>query len=286
MAVSVMSQGASLLYRPPPILVRPTTPLFLPLIPFPSHALRPRLSISPRAVLPDACALALVGAGGYSLVRCFDILTEKKLIGQKLSRKLVHVFSGLLFMASWSIFSDSFEARFFAAFVPFLNSGRLLIHGLSIAVNEDLVRSLSREGKPEELLRGPLYYVLVLMLCALFFWRNSPVGVVSLSMMCGGDGFADIMGRNFGSVKLPYNKEKSWVGSVFMFISGFSVSMLMLYYFSMLGYMQLEWATAAKKVAFIALAATVVESLPFSEVVDDNVSVPVTSMLMTFLFFY
>jgi hypothetical protein len=39
-----------------------------------------------------------------------------------------------------------------------------------------------------ELLRGPLYYVLVLILCALVFWRESPVGVISLAMMCGGDG--------------------------------------------------------------------------------------------------
>lgn len=39
-----------------------------------------------------------------------------------------------------------------------------------------------------ELLKGPLYYVVMLMLCSLIFWRDSPVGVVSLSMMCGGDG--------------------------------------------------------------------------------------------------
>lgn len=39
-----------------------------------------------------------------------------------------------------------------------------------------------------ELLRGPLYYVLMLILSALVFWRDSPVGVISLSMMCGGDG--------------------------------------------------------------------------------------------------
>lgn len=30
-----------------------------------------------------------------------------------------------------------------------------------------------------ELLRGPLYYVLVLLGATLFFWRESPVGVVS-----------------------------------------------------------------------------------------------------------
>lgn len=39
-----------------------------------------------------------------------------------------------------------------------------------------------------ELLRGPLYYVLVLLGTTLVYWRESPVGVVVFSLMCGGDG--------------------------------------------------------------------------------------------------
>ena len=39
-----------------------------------------------------------------------------------------------------------------------------------------------------ELLRGPLYYVLVLSVCTVFFWRESPVGMLGLATMCGGDG--------------------------------------------------------------------------------------------------
>jgi dolichol kinase len=39
-----------------------------------------------------------------------------------------------------------------------------------------------------ELLRGPLYYVIVLLIIVLVFWRDSPIGIVSLSMMSGGDG--------------------------------------------------------------------------------------------------
>ncbi|XVE99162.1 hypothetical protein REPUB_Repub03eG0173400 [Reevesia pubescens] len=69
-----------------------------------------------------------------------------------------------------------------------------------------------------ELLRGPLYYVLILIVCAVLFWRESPVGIISLAMMCGGDGVADIMGRRFGSSKIPYNQRKSWVGSISMFV--------------------------------------------------------------------
>ena len=38
-------------------------------------------------------------------------------------------------------------------------------------------------------------------------------------------GIADIMGRRFGSIKIPYNKKKSWAGSISMFIFGFLISM-------------------------------------------------------------
>ncbi|XP_031737373.1 probable phytol kinase 1, chloroplastic isoform X2 [Cucumis sativus] len=225
-------------------------------------------------VLHDAGATAAVLIGAYSLVRGFDNLTRRNLIQQNLSRKLVHILSGLLFTMSWPIFSTSTGARYFASIVPTVNCLRLVINGLSLTKDEGLLKSLTREGKPEELLRGPLYYVLILILSAVIFWRESPVGLISLGMMCGGDGIADIMGRKFGSKRLPYNQEKSWVGSISMFIFGFCVSIGMLYYFSVLGYLELDWVKAVQNVALISLVATVVESLPSAGVVDDNISVP------------
>jgi len=39
-----------------------------------------------------------------------------------------------------------------------------------------------------ELLRGPLFYVITTALVTIVFWRTSPIGAISLVMMCGGDG--------------------------------------------------------------------------------------------------
>ncbi|KAF7012154.1 hypothetical protein CFC21_026376 [Triticum aestivum] len=236
-------------------------------------------------LLRDGGATLLVTAGAYSLVRAFDALTERRLVQQSLSRKVVHVLSGVFFMASWPLFSNSTGARFFAAVVPFLNSVRLLTYGLGFYSDEALVKSVTREGKREELLRGPLYYVIVLLIIVLVFWRDSPIGIVSLSMMSGGDGFADIVGRRFGSLKLPFNDKKSWVGSAAMFISGFLLSALMLSYFSWLGYIRVSWDQAIGKLVLVALAATVVECIPVTDVVDDNISVPLATMLVAFLLF-
>lgn len=30
------------------------------------------------------------------------------------------------------------------------------------------------------------------------FWRNSPLGVLALSVLCGGDGLAEVLGRKYG----------------------------------------------------------------------------------------
>lgn len=237
-------------------------------------------SIGLTATVMDMGCTALVMAGAYGLVSFFDVLTKGNMLDQKLSRKFVHILSGLLFMMAWPFFSASADARYIAAIVPLANFLRLLIYGLKLAANEGLVNAVSREGRPEELLRGPLYYVLALIFCTIFFWRESPVGVVSLAMMCGGDGIADIIGRRFGQYKLPYNNEKSWAGSIAMFLFGFSISLGILCYLSLFGFIQLDWETAVRNVAIISMAATVVESLPVTWLLDDNISVPSTCILV------
>ncbi|KAK3143407.1 hypothetical protein QOZ80_4AG0299940 [Eleusine coracana subsp. coracana] len=280
------------------LLSRSPTSTRFALAPAPGSSMRRRLLLGvgtpavaalaaavPPAVLQDGAATMFVTAGAYTLVRAFDVLTERRLIEQSLSRKIVHVLSGVLFMASWPLFSNSTEARYFAAVVPFLNSIRLLTYGFRLYTDEALVNSVTRQGKPEELLRGPLYYVLVLLFIVLVFWRESPIGIISLSMMSGGDGFADIVGRRYGSLKLPFNKKKSWIGSISMFFSGFLLSALMLFYFSSLGYIHVNLEEALGKLVLVALAATVVECIPVTDVVDDNISVPMATMLVAFMLF-
>lgn len=59
----------------------------------------------------------------------------------------------------------------------------------------------------------------------------------------------------------------------------------MLYYFSVFGYFHFDWEQTVARVALISLVATIVESLPISDVIDDNISVPLTSMLTAFVVF-
>ena len=41
------------------------------------------------------------------------------------------------------------------------------------------------------------------------YWRESPVGVAAIAVLCAGDGFADIIGRRYGEHnKLPHSPSK------------------------------------------------------------------------------
>lgn len=62
------------------------------------------LSAGAEDLLHDAGATAAILVGGYACVFAFNDLTRREVLQQNLSRKLVHMLSGLLFLASWPIF--------------------------------------------------------------------------------------------------------------------------------------------------------------------------------------
>jgi phytol kinase len=59
----------------------------------------------------------------------------------------------------------------------------------------------------------------------------------------------------------------------------------MLFYFSGLGYIHVNWEEALGKLVLVALAATVVECILVTDVVDDSISVPLATMLVASVLF-
>jgi phytol kinase len=187
----------------------------------------------------------------------------------------VHTLAGPLFLVCWPLFSSAPYAQYLAALVPSLNGLRLLLVGSGAVSNPRAVAALSRTGDPAELLRGPLYYVVVLLAVTALCWRGSPVGVLVVALMCGGDGLADIVGRRWGDTnRLPWNPEKSWAGSAAMFGGGLATAAALLTYFSALGYIAVDVPSAVTALVAVSAAATAIESLPMNKVLDDNLSVP------------
>ena len=93
-----------------------------------------------------------------------------------------------------------------------------------------------------------------------------------------------MVGRRLGrGNKLPFNPNKSFAGSAAMFLGSLAFSFGLLAVFTRAGAFALDWAAAAPAVALICAAATVVEALPLTDALDDNVSVPSVAMLLSAL---
>ncbi|ONK77078.1 uncharacterized protein A4U43_C02F2880 [Asparagus officinalis] len=227
----------------------------------------------------DACAAVVTAGVALGLLRFWEELAKRRVFEQKLNRKLVHISIGLAFMLFWPLFSAGSQAPFLAAVAPGVNIIRMLLMGLGILRNEAMVKSISRYGDYRELLKGPLYYACTITLATSVFWRTSPIGIAAICNLCAGDGLADIVGRRLGKNMLPYNIDKSIEGSVAMATAGFIASILYMHYFSTFGYIEESWGMSIRFL-LVSIAAAFVESLPISSELDDNLTVPLTSLLV------
>ncbi|KAB1225730.1 putative phytol kinase 3, chloroplastic [Morella rubra] len=230
-------------------------------------------------LVSDICATALTGSIALFLLRFWGEIAKQGFLHQTLNRKLVHVSIGLVFMLCWPLFSSGHQGAILAALVPGINIIAMLLLGFGIMKDEAMVKSMSRSGNYRELLKGPLYYAATITLACIIYWRTSPISIAAICNLCAGDGFADIIGRRFGSCKLPYNRNKSVVGSAAMAAASLLASIGYMYYFSSFGFVQASWEMFMGFLV-VTLASTLVESLPISTDIDDNLTVPLTSILV------
>ena len=135
-----------------------------------------------------------------------------------------------------------------------------------------------------ELLRGPLFYVIILQAATLAWWRTSPVPLLVVATMCGGDGVADIVGRRLPSPRLPWNPAKSVAGTTAMAVVGAGMGVGFVRLFAACGLFRVDAAAATTAAIAVAAVAAIVESLPLPWL-DDNLSVPaVSAALAAWLF--
>ncbi len=218
-----------------------------------------------------------------SWLRIMDFIAQKGWISSKVSRKIIHVGTGPLFVLCWILFDQNPNGRYLAAIVPFLNTVQFALVGLGIIADPAAVASMSRSGDKRELLRGPFLYGVVFVALTLIFWKDSMVGIIALMVLCGGDGLADIIGKRFGKEILPWSIKKTWIGSLGMFAGGFILTVIVLWLFSIAGVFIIDWGKTLLNLTIICLVATAVESLPLNDF--DNITVPVASIALSMLLF-
>lgn len=228
-------------------------------------------------------ALIITFAIALFWLRLNDFAAHKGWISAQLSRKIIHMGTGPIFILCWPLFTDSPWSRYIAALVPFAITMQFLLVGLGVIKDESAVKAMSRTGDRREILRGPLFYGIIFVIVTILFWYDTPTGIVALMLMCGGDGLADIIGRRFGKRKLPWSHNKSWAGSAGMLLGGwvFSVGIIMIYIFLQL--FPGPFQTYLFAISLIAIVGTIVESLPLRDI--DNITVTLSAIILGYFLF-
>lgn len=140
-----------------------------------------------------------------------------------------------------------------------------------------LGRSLRRPGETGAYW-GPTAYALAVALLLVVFWGKPELAAAGWLLLAVGDGAATIVGRRWGKHKLPWNRDKSWAGSMAYWAAGAAAALGILLGFAfdviatMPSYAAPLVAVFAAAAVAAALTAAVVESLCLP--VDDNLLPP------------
>lgn len=228
-------------------------------------------------------ATLLTLAIAITFLRIMDYIAQRGWIDSRTSRKLIHIGTGPIFVLCWLMYPDVWISRWLAALVPLLITVQFALVGFGILKDEAAVKAMSRSGDRREILRGPLFYGIMFVAITLLYWKDSLIGIPALMMLCGGDGIADIVGRRVRSARLPWSPQKSVAGSLSVFAGGWLMTIFVFSVYVWLGVFSGPVTRYLIPVTWIALGATLVESLSFKDI--DNITVTVTSLLIGHLVF-
>ncbi len=216
-------------------------------------------------------------------LRFNDFLAHRGWISSHLSRKIIHAGTGPIFVLCWLLFTDDPASRWLAALVPLGITVQFFLIGIGVIKDQASVDGMSRSGDPREILRGPLFYGIVFVILTIIYWYDSPIGISALMMLCGGDGLADVIGKRFPSRALRWSPRKTWLGTAAMFLAGWAFSLAVLAVFVSAGKIAGGFSALILPVTIVALAATVIESLPMKDI--DNITVPLVCVALGHLVF-
>ena len=223
-------------------------------------------------------AMGLTLLIALSWLRINDYLAHKGWVDSKLSRKIIHIGTGPVFVLCWLLFPDVPVSRFLAALVPAGISAQFAAVGLGLIKDQAAVDAMSRSGDRREILKGPLLYGIVFVVLTLVYWKTSVIGIIALMMLCGGDGLADVIGTRVKSIELKWSKNKTVAGTLGVFFGGLAFSAIVLSVFVANGVFDGPMSGHLWRLALIAIAAAAVESLPVKDI--DNLTVPLTVVIL------
>lgn len=244
---------------------------------------------SEQSILWDFIALLLSFTVVMIVVQVNGVLQKRGFLPTLITRKLVHILVAPVFILTWPLFTAAWYSRYIAAIVPTMFVVLFFAIGKEWIKNEAFVASMSRSGQASELLKGTLYYAIIVVACTLLWFYvpseglvfATPNALLILGCLAGGDGLADIVGRRFGRHKYGFGStQKSIEGSIGMLIGSILFSITLI---AVLGIEVHAWNinTFFAPVLLLSLGATVVEALTPKNL--DNWTVTISVAIMMFI---
>ena len=197
-------------------------------------------------------------------------------------RKVLHILTGPIFIITWHLFTNDEEGSQYAAAVPGVMTLKFFLVGIGALDDQDTVNSAARNGNRSELLRGPLFYGIIFVLSTLWFWKQQR-GVISLFVLCFGDGFAELFGRTFGHFRRLFWSPGKSVPGLLGFISMSTLCTWLFItcvasHYAILNNDSLTtmWGrqsdcSLAVRILFVSVVCGLVETLPVQEI--DNITI-------------
>lgn len=194
---------------------------------------------------------------------------EKK--GKEISRKFIHIMLGNW----WIIAMFFFDNVWFAAFGPAVF---VIVNYLSY--KKDLIKVMERDEQDGF---GTVYYALSLLILAIVsfgIFKNPALGLVPTLVMAYGDGLAAIIGKNTKSKKYKLSDtKKSFAGSLTMFL----ISLILIGGYLLFMYNDMFWSTSHWPLVttMMAFCITAIEAVSGKGI--DNISVPISTLVLLIL---
>jgi dolichol kinase len=199
----------------------------------------------------------------FGLVALLNFCVTRFKLPQDLSRKITHIGAGSL-IGFLPLYNDLHWSKYLNVTIFIVWIALLVQKGLFANPDDEAVKTMTRTGDRRELLKGPLYFVIVATICGTFFYKSFP-GIVAMTTLGWGDGVAPIIGYRYGRWKYKIFSDKSIEGSLSMFIFGFAASLFFVW-------LILPSELNLNPILLLAILATLFEASSPKEV--DNVIIP------------
>lgn len=206
----------------------------------------------------------------FAIVAIMDFFVKKG-FPQDLSRKVVHIAA-----ASWILFWPFYDfyhwTKYLNILPAFIWTILLIIKGLTADESDDAVKTMTRTGDRRELLRGPLYFTIVMNLMGTAFFYTE-YAIITMGILGFGDGLAPVIGTRFGKLKYNIFAQRSVEGSVGFLV--FAIIGTAIFSHFLLGYIDLT------KIILLSVVSVVVEALSPKDL--DNILIPIAIFIVYFI---